>query len=200
VLFGAQLARDPKWQQVSIQYSSVLFMGADIIKNYPKFARKLILKLKTPLAKVQQDGRDCLVPVIQERLGKEREFANDKEKWDRIKPNDMIQWVLDSTDGRDIEDLYLRLLHMTIASVHTTSFTFVEVLHCMTVKTEYLDELRQEVIDVLRSEGGWTKQAVTYLTKLDSFVNEACRLCVLSSRKWIMTKDPCSRIRRSALD
>jgi cytochrome P450 len=187
-LFGEELARSKIWQEVSILYSIVMFYGADVIRNYPELLKGSVLRKRTDIERVRQRARDCLVPILKRRLS---EQAAHKEKgleqvWESQKPTDMIQWVLDADPSaeHDFEDIVLRMLHITVAAVHTTTFTFVEVLHCMAVMPEWLDELREEAIGVLREEQGWSKNALAKLRKLDSFCNEAARVCPLSAREW----------------
>jgi hypothetical protein len=161
--------------------------GADHIRNYPGFLKPYVLKWKTPINETRKIARDCLYPVIEARIQQERDMIvqGKAAEWARVKPQDSIQWVMDilPIEQRDAEDIMFRMLHITAAAVHTTSFTFSEVLHCMAVTPEYLDELRDEIVTILRQEAGWSKQALTYMKKLDSYITETSRHCVLSSCK-----------------
>jgi hypothetical protein len=177
VLFGEELARDPRWQQASIEYSAIMAQGADLIRNYPEFLKPLVLWYKTPIARSRDLARECLHPIIKARTDQELQMIAEGrvDEWNEIKPRDSIQWVMDLVlaQERDVDDIMFRMLHITAAAVHTTSFTFAEALHCIAAAPQYVDELRDEIVTILRQEGGWSKQAMTYVLlpeSLDSTV------------------------------
>ncbi|RSL57416.1 hypothetical protein BHE90_017151 [Fusarium euwallaceae] len=187
LLFGTDLARDPDFQELSIDYTTIMFGGANMIRNWPDILKPIVMWWKTDIYKAQAQARKHLVPIIQQRIAAEdRSIAEGKlEEWDKIKPDDAIQWVLDVTPGpeRRADRLVYRMLHINIAAVHTSSTTFLSAFLCLATMPDVQDELRQEIIDVFRKEGKWSKQTLTYLVKLDSFISEALRLCVMSALK-----------------
>ncbi|RMI96868.1 hypothetical protein CDV36_016281 [Fusarium kuroshium] len=187
LLFGTDLARDPDFQELSIDYTTIMFGGANMIRNWPDILKPIVMWWKTDIYKAQAQARKHLVPIIQQRIAAEdRSIAEGKQdEWDKIKPDDAIQWVLDVTPGpeRRADRLVYRMLHINIAAVHTSSTTFLSAFLCLATMPDVQDELRQEIIDVFRKEGKWSKQTLTYLVKLDSFISEALRLCVMSALK-----------------
>jgi cytochrome P450 len=183
VLFGTELARNPTWHEVSIAYSTVMFQGADAIRNFPEFMKPFVLRWRTPIHKMRRLAAQCMNPIIRARCKQEASMS--PQEWKAKKPQDSLQWVLDAQPAsqRDEYDIMLRMLHITVAAVHTTSFTFGESLHCMAAHPEFVPDIRKEIEEVLEKEQAWTVQALNKMKKLDSFITEANRLCVLSSCK-----------------
>ncbi|KIX05632.1 uncharacterized protein Z518_03604 [Rhinocladiella mackenziei CBS 650.93] len=187
VLFGKQLARDPRWKRVCVEYSEVMFAGANKIRFYPNFLKRIALWFTSDIRTVHKLAEECTFPVISERLEKEQSFRQQgrDDTWEQTKPSDAIQWVIDAApqSEKTPNAILDRLLHITTATVHTTSFTFLDILHCLSLTKEYTEELRTEITEVFRAEGGWSKQGLTHMAKVDSYVTEVTRWCPMSGLK-----------------
>ena len=88
-----------------------------------------------------------------------------------------MQWLLDITppEKLDIDVLVHRMLHLNITAIHTSSCTFLDALYDLALHPEIHEELRQEILSVMDQEGKWTKQGLTKLIKMDSFMKESAR-------------------------
>jgi len=71
---------------------------------------------------------------------------------------------------------------MTInfAAIHTSSLTFLHAFYYLAAFPEYMQPLRDEVEEIVRSEG-WTKAGLDRMYKIDSFIKESQRLRPLSN-------------------
>jgi cytochrome P450 len=78
--------------------------------------------------------------------------------------------------GSSIESMSTRLLFLNFASLHTSSWTINHVLLDLAAYPEYQDPLKEEIELVLRQFGGWKKQALTQMKKLDSVLHESQRV------------------------
>lgn len=117
-------------------------------------------------------AKRLLVPLILER--REREKTDPHYE----KPEDFLQYLMDGAhefDGKP-EKLAHRVLILTLAAVHTTSMAATQTLFDFCVHPEYIEQLREEVLQALEKENGFTKQTLTHLKKLDSFMRESQRL------------------------
>lgn len=183
VLVGAPLCRNEEYLQMSIRYTIDVFGGADKLRKYPEFLRGLMSKLVTRVAEQQKIARKHLIPYIEERLAKQSKA--DEGKGSDSKPSDSLQWVMDAAPNdleRDPQRLLLRLLHINVAAVHTTSVTFLNCLFDLALHPEIHEELRQEIKENVASFG-WTKKTLLNLKKLDSFMLESQRLAPIASCK-----------------
>lgn len=95
-----------------------------------------------------------------------------------VKPNDFLQWMMDESDEFDGQPHKLahRLLILTLAAVHTTSMAATQTLFDLCVHPEYMEPLREEISQAVQEDGAFTKQTLTKLRKLDSFMRESQRL------------------------
>lgn len=192
LLFGVELARSPEFLQFSIEYTGIMFGGADVIRGYPEFLKDYILERKSGTKKARQTAQRLLRPVIQARIDQEDEYNSTgrSKEWQKIKPSDAIQWILDQAGPKDrvAEELVYRMLAVNVAAIHTSSVSFLESLYCVAAYPEYIPELREEIEAVLRKDGKWTKPGLTAMKKLDSFCNEVLRLCPITASKSSLTR------------
>lgn len=119
-------------------------------------------------------AKALVAPIVRQRRKLE---ALGDEKYE--KPNDFLQWLMDEAwserDGQP-EALVHRMLVLALASVHTTSMTAAQVLFDLIEHPEYIEPIREEIVQALDEEGGWKKTTLTKLRKLDSFMKESQRL------------------------
>jgi cytochrome P450 len=65
---------------------------------------------------------------------------------------------------------------ISVASIHTSMATLTHFLYDILAHPEYIPELVEEIKGSLKYDGRWTKQNLTKLKKLDSFMKESQRL------------------------
>lgn len=140
---------------------------------------------KTNIYQEQAIARKHLLPLLKQRIADEDRYISEGrlDEWKKIKAEDTIQWVLDVTppEERNPSRLVYRMLHINVAAVHTSSVTFLDNAYCLAMQSQLHDELRQEIEEVFEKEGGWTKQGLSRLNKLDSFMKEVARFCCSSA-------------------
>lgn len=93
--------------------------------------------------------------------------------------DDAIQWILDSAPlgaDTDTESLVNRILFLNFAAIHTTSISITQALYDLAVHTDLHNPLKDEITSVIAEEGGWTKQGLTKMKKLDSVLKESQRM------------------------
>jgi cytochrome P450 len=186
LLFNIPLTRNKTWHQLSIDYTYVMFGGADKVRKWPEWFKPVVMWWSTKLYETQAAARALLMPLIEDRVSAERLARANGTSKSRKKEEDMVQWIMDYATDEELDPnrLFYRMLHINIAAVHTSSTTFAEVLYAAIVHPVYQEELRQEIVDVFRQECGWSKQALTLLYKMDSFMTECGRYQPNASRKY----------------
>jgi len=188
LLFGVDLTRNAEFDQLSIDYTGVFFGGAEIVRSWPEWLKPIVMWLKTDVSRANKIAYKHLAPVINQRIRQrqEAEANGTLEKWAKAKPDDAIQWVLDvcPPEHLRVDHLVFRMLHLNIGAIHTSSISFLETFYFLCLYPEFQLELRMEIEEVFKSEGKWTKQGLTRLIKLDSFINEALRLCPFTAREF----------------
>ncbi|KAA8643984.1 hypothetical protein EYZ11_011364 [Aspergillus tanneri] len=93
------------------------------------------------------------------------------------KHNDFLQWMMDNATPEESHplDLAHRQLLVSLASIHTTSMQTSHFVYDLCAHPEYYKPLREEIIGVLRQDGGFQKTTLNKLRKMDSFLKESQR-------------------------
>ncbi|KAL8733904.1 MAG: hypothetical protein Q9181_003412 [Wetmoreana brouardii] len=179
IFVGLPLCRNPVWLETSIDFARCVFLGSGILKVIPSVIRPIAALFSPHIHRIRRhhrNARKVLVPKILRR----RQQASIAPDWKLKKPNDMLQWLEDASEGADArpERIVDRQLGMSFAAIHTTTNHLTNVIYDLAARwDEYGPELRAEVEEVLaETNGAWKKTTLTKLSKMDSFMKESQRL------------------------
>ncbi|KAF8252941.1 cytochrome P450 [Wilcoxina mikolae CBS 423.85] len=169
IFVGLPLCRDQEYLDNVIAFAIQVTKSTAALDMFPKFLKPFISNRDKALKKVMLS----IGPIVEERRSKMQQFG---EEW-ADKPNDAIQWILEAADpGESIRELCIQLLFLNFAAIHTSSFSITNVIFDLAAHTEYQEPLRQEIESVITEYGGWSKQALTAMKKLDSVLRESQRM------------------------
>lgn len=182
VLVGEELCRNEDWIRLSMDFSTHAFGAARTLRSGNKWPWSMWLASYTePAVKAilerRREAEALMKPVCEARL--RRRSTNDAN-W-KI-PEDGIQWLLDSHShsGESAEEVVKSQLRLTMAAIHNTTMSVTNDLFDLLSHPEYIPILRDEARQVLAEEGGggggWTKQGLTKMRKMDSFMKESQRM------------------------
>ncbi|RTE71752.1 hypothetical protein BHE90_013839 [Fusarium euwallaceae] len=182
LFFGPELARNEEFLKLSIEYTTILFGGANLIKNYPGILKTLVLRWRTDIVAANRLAKKHLAPVFKARMAEKKRYADQgqPEIWDKMKPDDSVQWVLDASPPEELNNLTSltnRMLHINVAAVHTSTDNFLNTMQVLSLMPELQQELREEILEIFTRDGGWTKQTLAHLKKVDSVMTETARYC-----------------------
>lgn len=169
VMIGLPTCRVDNWLAIAKGYSVEVMNVSTSLRPYPAFLRPFAYPWQASVKRLRvhvQNAKECLVPVFAART----ENTNGKFL-------DMAQWMVDSARGtdRNPEVLTLKMLFLTLASVHTSSMTVTHALFDLCAMPEYVQQLREEVREIV-GKYGWTREGIHKLKKLDSFLKESQRM------------------------
>ena len=178
VFVGFPICRDENWLNAAIGFSQNVTLLSLAIRPLPPILRPFFAYPNPAYWKIKkciQSGIDLLVPEIKRRRELEKAGAANEN------PRDLLQGIMDmatpGTPEYEPEDLAYRQLIMSLAAVHTTAAQGSQTMFNMCAYPEYIPELRQEVIDILREDKGkWNKHSLNKMKKMDSFLKETQRL------------------------
>ena len=194
IFVGHPICRQPLWLSTSIDFARCVFQGSSILKVVPSALRPLAGLFSPHLLRIRRHHRDARAILVPEIL-RRRELALESRNWKDEKPNDMLQWFEDASQGEDArpERIVDRQLGMSFAAIHTTANHVTNIIYDLAARwDEYGPELRAEVEEVLAaSEGIWKKTTLTKLSKMDSFMKESQRLNSPSVRMYRYFVDAC---------
>ncbi|OJJ34582.1 hypothetical protein ASPWEDRAFT_29710 [Aspergillus wentii DTO 134E9] len=180
LLFGEEMANHPAFTELAANYTYTVFGGAHTIRYYPSWTRSFIMWWKTRMGEEKALAKKLLGPLLISRIKriKEARRTNGESERGQKRPNDAVQWVLELTPPHHLDDIDLlvaRMLHLVVSAIHTSSSTFMDTMYDLALHPEVVAPLREEIDRVMAAEGGWTKQGLTKMHKLDSLIKESSR-------------------------
>ena len=145
------------------------------LKTYPSFIRGLVFRFlpqRTAILESFAEAKAMIATSIQEKQAKGGAFLS--------QPGSMLDLLSTgkheamATDA-DAQTLY-QLIFVAVGTI-TTFGTICQNLLDLADHHEYVEILREEVLEAERDEHGYfTKAALTNMKKLDSFMKECARL------------------------
>ncbi|KAG4432671.1 hypothetical protein IFR05_011849 [Cadophora sp. M221] len=172
---GEELTRNEDWLRISKDYTINTFTALAVCKFFPVPFRWLAERALPLCRKVRKDraaGAKILAPILAAR--KAEIAAAKREGREPNLPDDSIEWFRKAAKGRAYDDCDLQL-GLSIAAIHTTSDLLGQALLNLGTRTEMMEPLRKEAVEVLEKYG-WQKVALAELRILDSFLKETQRL------------------------
>ncbi|KAF2260298.1 cytochrome P450 monooxygenase [Lojkania enalia] len=174
IFVGHPLSRNETWLHATVRYTIDGFVGAEKLWKYPKFLHPVMQYLIPEVRKVHSylsNGAKMMAPLIHER----QHDANEKAE-----RSDMIQWIIDNshaTDKGNVDYITKTQMLISVVAIHTTSMTLAQIIFDLIAHPEYIDILREEVMQVKPTdEEPWTKGKIAALRKMDSFMKESQRI------------------------
>ncbi|KAK1830680.1 cytochrome P450 [Podospora conica] len=181
--FGsAELSRNDEWLAIMIGVTQTSMAAAHALRaSWPWWTRWAARYVFPPVKKVLADrarAAEILRPILEERVA----ALKDGEKTES--PNDGIQWLLEyyHAVGKGArltpELLAQNQLFYAMAAIHSSTAILLSILYDLIderhekVKAELVEEIAQ----VHKEFGSWSRQAVSKLVKLDSFMKESQRI------------------------
>ncbi|POS72960.1 ent-kaurene oxidase [Diaporthe helianthi] len=174
VFVGPRLCRDPDWIKVSIDYDVNVGGAVVLLRMFPPFLHPLLARLIPSWWRAHANIATAENIIGPEVRARRKAQADDL---DYVKPNDLLQWMMDEGKGWEAEpeSLALRQLVVNLAALHTTSMATTHAMYDLCAHPEYTKPLRDELVEVLRADGGWQRNTLSKLRKLDSFIKETQR-------------------------
>ncbi|KZV79779.1 cytochrome P450 [Exidia glandulosa HHB12029] len=174
VFVGLPLCRNEEFVDLNVRFTMDVAMSAFTIKLFPTFLKPLVGRYLTPMRRAYRDGERLMRDFVEERL---RETASHEGKEWAEKPDDLLQWMIDLANERELQPDFLikQILRLNFSAIHTTLISIMHAFYHIAASPEsYQTPLRKEVLHVI-STYGWTKDAMDRLVKLDSILRESQR-------------------------
>ena len=184
---GTSLCRNRRWMSTCINYIENIFVTMVILRLFPRALHRCISSLLPSSWRIRiylRRAKKTLIPIIEKRL-EVRETLNDEAI---KKSSDLLQYMIEDAEGEDLqpERLAHLMLMANLAGIHTSSVAITHAVYDLCEHQEYVQVLREEIEQVLSTDGGWQRDTHNKLHKIDSFLKESQRfspptLCELHS-------------------
>ncbi|KAI0477527.1 putative cytochrome P450 [Xylariaceae sp. FL0804] len=181
VFVGYPLCRNEEWLDCSTRFADDAMLGGEKLKRWHPYLRPIAQYLVPEMTRIRgnhQRALELLLPELERRAAEQR----DDENASPPPRNDMIAWMQQRarrTGDTAFDDRELAKLQMltATAAIHTTRLAITHALYDLAARPEYIQPLREEILEVTRgSNGVLRKQHLTQMKKLDSFMKESQRL------------------------
>ncbi|KAF8330123.1 cytochrome P450 [Amanita rubescens] len=182
MLVGLPLCRDPDYLELNKQFAVDFIESTAILRMLPHLLKPIVAPFLNA-AKGLKRGLKHIGPLVKEREGLEARYGKD---W-QDRPNDILTWLVEISKGEEwtAREITSCILLINFAAIHTTTLarkptTVTHSIYDLAAHPEYLQPLRQEIKAAIEEEG-WSKAAVSKMTKLDSFIKETMRIAPIGA-------------------
>ncbi|KAF8330121.1 cytochrome P450 [Amanita rubescens] len=161
--------RDPDYLELNKQFAVDFVKSTHILRMFPRILKPIVAPFLNVTKGIKR-GLRHIGPLVKEREGLEARYGKD---W-QDRPNDVLTWLVEISKGQEpwtIREITSCILIINFAAIHTTT---------LAPHPEYLQPLRQEIKAAIEEEG-WSKAAVSKMTKLDSFIKETMRVAPIGA-------------------
>ncbi|KAK8050132.1 ent-kaurene oxidase [Apiospora phragmitis] len=175
VFLGQDVCRNERWLQIAKTYTVDSFIAAYLMRLAPTLLRPLVYWFVPQGRSIRQavrDARQIIGPEVARRIA-----AVDGARAAGRKPPktaDSLGWMYEVARGRAV-DYPASQLSLTMAAIHTTTETTSQAMLDICEHPDVAQQLREEIIQVI-GEHGWSKNSVTKLRLMDSFLKESSRV------------------------
>ncbi|PLB51301.1 cytochrome P450 [Aspergillus steynii IBT 23096] len=178
IFLGLPLCRNPKWLEVSTQFTENVFVSLVFLRLFPIWTHKLLSWFMPSSYRGNayvRRAKKLLVPEILQRREQQRNGIETPEG-----KQNLLSWMMEIATKEESDPASLAHLEvvLSLASIHTSQMNAVHVLYDLLAHPEYLDLIRDEIKRVVAEDGPWMqwqKPAFSKLRKLDSFMRESQR-------------------------
>ncbi|KAF2641486.1 cytochrome P450 monooxygenase-like protein [Massarina eburnea CBS 473.64] len=185
IFLGLPYCRNEEWLEISTEFTENVFVSLVVLRLFPRYLHGVLAWILPSTwigASYIRRAQKLLVPEIKKRqaaLAKKIESGNDDVS-DDPNDNNLLNWMIQL--GNNIETKPHDLAHlevvMSLASIHTSQMNAVHVLYDLAALPGYIENLREEIVQVIKEDGPWSKwdkNSFYKLKKLDSFMRESQR-------------------------
>ncbi|KAJ7454983.1 cytochrome P450 [Mycena galericulata] len=169
-MIGAPGCRDEEFLKKQVSVAEEVIPMSQILTWFPVFLRPVIWKLFSVTVGAKDGAVRRISPYVQSRI----EYAQ-QDNPSTI--TDLLLRYAPEEDIKDVKKLAVRVVHLNMASTHTSGiFTTHALFELARMPPNQVEELRAEIVAAIESEGGVTnKAAVGKFHLLDSLLKEIGR-------------------------
>ncbi|KAF8991421.1 cytochrome P450 [Cyathus striatus] len=161
---GLPLCRNSEYLEICKSFTLDIIKDSVLLNMLPSFLRQLSSYVINRTYRSIQKCKKHLEPVIAS--------YREKKAAGYEMPVKMLTWLLEEGKGEEqsLTHLTKRILALNFTATHTTTFSFVQVLHNLVLIPNVENAI----------EGfGWSREALDNMNKVDSFIKETLRLTPL---------------------
>ncbi|KAL1961857.1 hypothetical protein VTN77DRAFT_981 [Rasamsonia byssochlamydoides] len=172
ILFGEELASNHEFQEATIRYNHDVVVTMEVCRHIPSLLVPIVATVMMGWSGAMKKVASFVTPLVEERLRQENNSKDSKQK-----PQDCIQWIIDSSHTprqRTVSRLVQQAIAILFASAHQMPMGLVYAIYNLCIHPEYIAPLREEIE---QASGKWNLgDQFEHMPLLDSFLRESARL------------------------
>lgn len=175
VFLGKELARNPAWLHIAKQYTVDIFAASVLLHLLPAALQpsaNWLLPISWRLRGQVRDARRLIRLDIEAARARVSDDENANEA--KAEAAGSLDWMAQIADSRAF-DYAAGQLGLSVAAIHTTSEMATKAILQLCNHPGVVPHLREEACNIV-GKHGWTKNAMSQMELLDSFLKEVQRL------------------------
>lgn len=176
MFLGEKICRDKQWLDVSVNYTIHAFVAARDLRLYPSILRPFVHWFLSSTRETRKDIR--IASGIINREMEKRKLIREGKLPEEDPPRthaDTLDWFEEVAAGRPL-DIAVAQVGLSLAAIHTTSNLLTNIMYDLTAYPEHIQPLRDEIIAIVREDGGLKKTSLTKMKLMDSVLKESQRM------------------------
>ncbi|KAF6517148.1 hypothetical protein HZS61_002709 [Fusarium oxysporum f. sp. conglutinans] len=191
IYLGDQLCRNEAWLKITKTYTTNFYTASTNLRMFPRSIRPLAHWFLPECRKLRQERKDA-VGIITPLIERRRELRRAAIAAGQPLPvfHDAIDWSeqeAEAAGSGSAFDPVIFQLTLSLLAIHTTYDLLQQTMIDLGRHPEYIEPLRQEVVQLLREEG-WKKTTLFKMKLLDSAIKESQRMkpgSIVTMRRYV---------------
>ncbi|PNP74701.1 hypothetical protein FNYG_12037 [Fusarium nygamai] len=191
IYLGDQLCRNEAWLKITKTYTTNFYTASTNLRMFPRSIRPLVHWFLPECKKLRQERKDA-IGIITPLIERRRELRRAAIAAGQPLPvfHDAIDWSEQEAEaagtGASFDPVIFQLT-LSLLAIHTTYDLLQQTMIDLGRHPEYIEPLRQEVVQLLREEG-WKKTTLFKMKLLDSAIKESQRMkpgSIVTMRRYV---------------
>ncbi|CVL02157.1 gibberellin cluster-C20-oxidase [Fusarium mangiferae] len=191
IYLGDQLCRNEAWLKITKTYTTNFYTASTNLRMFPRSIRPLAHWFLPECRKLRQERKDA-IGIITPLIERRRELRRAALAAGQPLPvfHDAIDWSEQEAEaagtGASFDPVIFQLT-LSLLAIHTTYDLLQQTMIDLGRHPEYIEPLRQEVVQLLREEG-WKKTTLFKMKLLDSAIKESQRMkpgSIVTMRRYV---------------
>jgi hypothetical protein len=184
MLVGKSLCHERKYLDAVLAFTMDVIRTQSLLSLIPKAFHRLFGTLLGLIGTYHYwQSSKYTLPLIKQRLSDIKKKDSGEPEYKSWKePSDFITWSYRTAqaegrlDEADPVRIAQRIMPLNFASIHTTSLTAYDtMINILSADSSVIRALREEAHCIIQEEGGWTKQGLSKMHRMDSVIRESQR-------------------------
>lgn len=175
VFLGQKFMDNPDWQYLCTEYAKDVNIAAHRLNGLAPVLRPIAHWFLPECRKIRTEinkARELIQPEVDRRMEELRKHGGPRRR-----VLDSVDWFIASMKGKENTkfDMAVAEISLAMAAIHTTTRTTICLMRDLLAHPEYIQDLRDECVAVLKETGKMDKTALFKMRRLDSVLRESMR-------------------------